>query len=127
MRALLIVSHGSRRQQSNDEVNQVCEGLRGYLDGSFEVIHSAFLEIASPSIPEGIKQCIDEGSSSVTVLPYFLAAGRHVAEDIPSIVGAARKEYSGILFSITNHIGAFEGMPLLISSVEREGGRRMFD
>jgi sirohydrochlorin ferrochelatase len=92
------------------------------LDGSFDVIHSAFLEIASPSIPEGIKQCVDEGSSSVTVLPYFLAAGRHVAEDIPSIVDAARKEHSGVAFSITSHIGAFEGMPRLISSVAKESG-----
>ena len=124
MRALLIVSHGSRRQQSNEEVNQVCEELRRYLGGSFDVIRSAFLEIAVPSIPDGIKQCVDEGSSSVTVLPYFLAAGRHVAEDIPSIVDAARKEFSGVAFSITNHIGASEGMPRLISSVAIESDAR---
>ena len=124
MRALLLVSHGSRRQQSNEEVNLVCEHLREHMDESFDIVHSAFLEIASPSIPEGIKQCVDEGSSSVTVLPYFLAAGRHVAEDIPSIVDAARNEYSSVTFSITQHIGAFEGMPRLISSVAKEGDAR---
>jgi sirohydrochlorin ferrochelatase len=124
MRALLIVSHGSRRQESNEEVNQVCEQLKGYLGASFDIVHSAFLEIATPSIPDGIKHCVDEGSSSVTVLPYFLAAGRHVSEDIPSVVDAARKEYSGIVFSITNHIGAFEGMPRLISTVVEESGVR---
>lgn len=124
MRALLIVSHGSRRQQSNDEVNEVCANLKEYLEGDFDVIHSAFLEIASPSIPEGIKQCIDEGSSSVTVLPYFLAAGRHVAEDIPSIVDAARKEFPEVSFSITQHIGAFEGMPRLISNVAKGSDAR---
>ena len=124
MRALVIVSHGSRRQQSNDEVNEVCAKLNDYLDESFEVIHSAFLEIASPSIPDGIKHCIDEGAKSVTVLPYFLAAGRHVAEDIPSIVGAARKEFPGIAFSITQHIGAVEGMSRLIASVAKESEAR---
>jgi len=124
MRALLIVSHGSRRQQSNDEVNEVCAKLNDYLDGSFDVIHSAFLEISSPSIPEGIKLCVNEGSSSVTVLPYFLAAGRHVAEDVPSIVDAARKEFSGVTFSIAKHIGAVEGMSRLISSVAKESGEK---
>lgn len=115
MRALLLVSHGSRRPQSNEEVDQFSERLRQHMGESFDVIHSAFLEIASPSIPEGIKRCIDEGADSVTVLPYFLAAGRHVAEDIPSIVGDAQKTFPGIAFMITPHIGAFEGMSKLIS------------
>lgn len=115
MRALLLVSHGSRRQQSNEEVNLICEQLRGHLNESFDIVHSAFLEIASPSIPEGIKQCVAEGSSSITVLPYFLAAGRHVSEDIPSIVGNAQREFPDISFWITPHIGAFEGIPQLIS------------
>ena len=115
MRALLLVSHGSRRPQSNEEVNQLSERLRQQIGEYFDVINSAFLEIASPSIPEGIKRCIDEGANTVTVLPYFLAAGRHVVEDIPSIVGDAQKEFPGIAFSITPHIGAFAGIPQLIS------------
>jgi len=121
MRALLLVSHGSRRSQSNEEVNQLCERLNEEMGKSFEVIHSAFLEIASPSIPEGIKQCLEEGASSVTVLPYFLAAGRHVAEDIPSIVADSSEKYPGVSISITRHIGASDGMPQLISSVIKEG------
>ena len=117
MRALLLVSHGSRRPQSNEEVNQVCESLKKDMGDYFDVIYSAFLEIASPSIPEGLKQCIEEGASSVTVLPYFLAAGRHVTEDIPSIVDDVRKEFPEVSISITQHIGASRGMPGLISSI----------
>ena len=121
MHALLLVSHGSRRKQSNEEVNQLCERLRNEVGDSFDVIGSAFLEIASPSIPEGIKQCVEEGASSVTVLPYFLAAGRHVTEDIPSIVDDVRKELPGVSISITQHLGASEGMPRLISGVIKGG------
>jgi sirohydrochlorin ferrochelatase len=120
MRALLLVSHGSRRSQSNEEVNQVCESLRDDMGEFFDVFYSAFLEIASPSIPEGIKQCIEEGASSVTVLPYFLAAGRHVTEDIPSIVEDVRKEFPEVSISITQHIGALKGMPRLIASIIKE-------
>lgn len=117
MRALLIVSHGSRRQQSNDEVNDLAQNLGLHLNDVFDVIHSAFLEIATPSIPEGIDKCVDLGADSITVLPYFLAAGRHVAEDIPSIVDEARKKYPEISINISCHIGAFEQMPWLISQV----------
>ena len=115
MRALLIVSHGSRLQQSNEEINELAQNLNELLNGSFEVIHSAFLEIAEPSIPEGIDKCAALGADSITILPYFLAAGRHVAEDIPSIVNEARKKYPKISIEISRHIGAFEQMPWLIS------------
>ena len=117
MRALLLVSHGSRRAQSNEEVNQLCERLGLDMKHQFDMVHSAFLEIASPSIPEGIEQCIQEGASSITVLPYFLAMGRHVAEDIPSIVAEAGEKYPEVSISITRHIGASEGMLKLISSL----------
>jgi sirohydrochlorin ferrochelatase len=121
MRALLLVSHGSRRTQSNEEVNQVCEQLKEELGESFDIIDSVFLEIASPSIPEGIKRCVVAGSSSVTILPYFLAAGRHVTEDIPAIVADASEKYPGVSISLTRHIGASEGMLKLISSIIRQG------
>lgn len=120
MHALLLVSHGSRRAQSNDEVNRLCARLRSDMDQQFDVIHSAFLEIASPSIPEGIKQCVEDGANSVTVLPYFLAAGRHVTEDIPSIVADASEKFPEISISITRHIGASQGMSELIYRVVRE-------
>lgn len=115
MRALLIVSHGSRRQQSNEEVNELAKNLNELLNGSFNIIHSAFLEIAEPSIPEGIDKCAALGVNSITILPYFLAAGRHVAEDIPAIVNEARKKHPKISIEITQHIGAFDQMPWVIS------------
>ena len=45
-----------------------------------------FLELAEPSIPDGIQRCIDAGATEVVVVPYFLSAGRHVSEDIPAEV-----------------------------------------
>ena len=120
MRALLLVSHGSRRAQSNEEVNQLCDCLKSDMSLQFDMVISAFLEIASPSIPEGIKLCVEKGARSITVLPYFLAAGRHVAEDIPSIVSDASEKFPGVSISITRHIGASEGMSSLISHVVSE-------
>lgn len=120
MHALLLVSHGSRREQSNTEVNELAGKISLLLTDTYDVVQSAFLEIATPSIPEGIEKCIDQGAGSITVLPYFLAAGRHVSEDIPSIVDDARKKYPEVNILISRHIGAFEGMPLLLSGVANE-------
>ena len=86
MKALLLVAHGSRRKQSNDEVVALAEKLKNSCGEQYDIVKSAFLELADVLIPEGIEQCISDGATSIIVLPYFLNSGRHVFEDIPNII-----------------------------------------
>jgi sirohydrochlorin ferrochelatase len=117
MNALLLVAHGSRRKQSNDEVDQLAEKLRENCFGQYKIIHAAFLELAETLIPDGIKKCIDDGATSVIVLPYFLNSGRHVVEDIPNIVNETKKDYPDIDIRVAPHLGASDMMmELLITS-----------
>ena len=119
MKALLLVAHGSRRKQSNDEVVLLADKLRNNCSQQYKVVNSAFLELAEVLIPDGIKQCVDEGASSIVILPYFLNSGRHVVEDIPNIVNDCKVNYPEITISIASHLGA-SGlmMELLIDSAE---------
>tara|TARA_R110001583_G_scaffold130834_1_gene282550 strand:+ start:45984 stop:46352 length:369 start_codon:yes stop_codon:yes gene_type:complete len=117
MKALLLIAHGSRRQQSNDEVIILAEKLKANCSEQYEIIHAGFLELAEPLIPDGIKKCIDNGATSIVVLPYFLNSGRHVIEDIPNIVNDAKKAYPMIDIKIASHLGASHlMMELLITS-----------
>ena len=86
MKALLLVAHGSRRKQSNNEVILLADELRNNCSQQYNIVNAAFLELSEVLIPDGIKKCVDEGASSIIVLPYFLNSGRHVIEDIPNIV-----------------------------------------
>ena len=123
MEALLLIAHGSRRQQSNDEVTELADRLRDACNASYQIVHAGFLELASPSIGEGIAQCIDDGASRVTVLPYFLNSGRHVVEDIPEIVGQAKAQHPNIDIITAPHLGASALMvDLLISSAKSATG-----
>lgn len=117
MKALLLIAHGSRRQQSNDEVVLLAEKLRDNCSDQYKIIHAGFLELADVLIPDGIKKCIDDGASSIVVLPYFLNSGRHVVEDIPEIVNATKPHYPQTEIKIAPHLGASAMMvDLLISS-----------
>ena len=119
MKALLLVAHGSRRQQSNNEVTDLVEKLRRACDDEYPIAHCGFLELATPSIPEGIQNCIKDGASHITVLPYFLNSGRHVIEDVPEIVSAAREQHSGVIIRTAAHLGASPLMvDLLIASAK---------
>ena len=116
MNALLLVAHGSRRKESNKEVQDLAEKLILHCNEQYPIIHAAFLELAEPLIPDGIKRCIDDGARTVIVLPYFLNSGRHVIEDIPGIVNSTKKHYPGVNIKIAQHLGASELMLELVTT-----------
>ena len=106
MRSLVVVAHGSRREASNQEVRDLCDRLAAQTKEQFHCVNAGFLELAEPSIPEGIQHCIDAGASEVVVLPYFLSAGRHVAEDIPAEVEKARSSNPDVDIRLVPYLGA---------------------
>jgi len=103
MKAVLLISHGSHFPQTEQEVKEFVAQLRQKSDIS--IIEYAFLEIAHPSIPEGIDICVNKGATKVVILLNFLNAGKHVDEDIPRIVDEARGKYSNVTFTVTQPIG----------------------
>ena len=115
--SVVLVAHGSRRAASNDEVRQLSECLQRQSGERYRCVRAAFLELAEPSIPDGIRQCIDEGAKKVLVVPYFLSAGRHVAEDIPAEV--AKVESAEAEVKIVPYLGAMPGIvDLLLQTIE---------
>ena len=120
MKALLLVAHGSRRAKSNEEVVEMSKKLKKHCEGEFDIVKPAFLELAEVLIPDGIKQCVDDGATSIIVLPYFLNSGRHVVEDIPEIVNAEKENYPNITITISSHLGASDMMmDVLISTANK--------
>ena len=105
MKGLLLIAHGSRRQASNDEIKRLAELLRRKAGGRFHCVGHAFLELAEPSIADGIQWCIDAGAGEVYALPYFLAEGNHVAEDIPAEISSKQKECPGVKIHLCNYLG----------------------
>ncbi len=80
-RAVLVVGHGSRREEANEDVRDAARkiGVRG----RFDLIAAAFLEITHPNIHEGFAQLIEQGSTDITVHPYFVSPGRDSRGVIP--------------------------------------------
>lgn len=105
MNHLLIVAHGSRREASNEEIRFLANHLRT-ITNPFDNIDCAFLEIAEPSIPDGLRHQIALGAKKIVVLPYFLSAGRHVAIDIPEQVDQVAKEASHVEMTIAPYLGS---------------------
>jgi sirohydrochlorin ferrochelatase len=117
--ALLIISHGSRRTASNDEVTELTARIRAAAGGM--TVELAFLEITEPTVQQKIDELAADGVTEIQVFPHFLAAGAHVTSDIPREIETARQKHPGIRFSILPHLGSLAELPSLIfKTVEAE-------
>lgn len=116
-RTLLIIAHGSRRQASNDEVRTLADKVRATNHPGFDDVQVAFLELADPSIPDALADCVSLGAQEVIVFPYFLAAGTHVATDIPEELATFRNKHPDILVTLTPHLGAAPALTQAILDV----------
>lgn len=105
MKSLLLVAHGSRREESNAEIARLAERLASKAGDEFAIVQHAFLELAEPLIPDGIERCLAKGATSVSVVPYFLARGTHVADDIPEQVAIKQSQYPDMDIHITDYLG----------------------
>ncbi len=114
MKALLLAAHGSRRAPSNSEVAALAERMAGLAGPGWAWVGHGFLELASPDIPAAVDQAVAAGADEILVLPYFLAAGRHVREDLPAQVETARRRHAGVAIRLVPHLGAARGLAELL-------------
>jgi sirohydrochlorin ferrochelatase len=114
MQALLIVAHGSRRTESNEEIRALARQVTQQTGDTYGFVGNAFLELAEPSIPDGIQQCIELGAETVTIMPFFLSAGRHVVADVPQLVREKQREYPAVQIRLAPYLGVSSLMPQLI-------------
>jgi len=112
--SLIIIAHGSRRSQSNDEVRALAEKIRRQAHTRFASVDCAFLELAEPDIPTAIDRAIEAGANHLHLVPYFLSAGRHVAHDIPDIVAGKRRQHPQVNIHLDAHLGSAPGMARLV-------------
>lgn len=85
---LLIIAHGSRSQKWVDSIEsftkEVCEVNR--TNGSIFVdVSCCYLEHTNPSIPDAIQQ-LSQTNRTIISIPFFLAPGVHVQQDVPELV-----------------------------------------
>ncbi|HVF27802.1 MAG TPA: uroporphyrinogen-III C-methyltransferase [Pyrinomonadaceae bacterium] len=114
-RGVLVVGHGSRREEANEDVRRVAEKIAKR--GNYPLVGAAFLEITSPNISEGFTQLVERGARHITVHPYFLSPGRHTRGDIPVEVRDAAAEHDGVSYTITEPLTAHD--LVIRASIER--------
>lgn len=109
---LLLIGHGSRDTEGNEEFLEMVERLRG--KNPLQRIDAAFVELAEPDIKTALGRYADPAPKTVWIMPILFFAAGHSKVEIPEIVNEARRRIPHVAF----HYGAPLGIhPILLDIV----------
>ena len=111
-RGILLVDHGSRRPEANAALETLAEELRRREPDS--VVGVAHLEVAAPTIAEGLAACVRAGATEIVVHPFFLTPGRHTREDVPREVTAAAANHPEVRVVLSPPLGPDPDLAALV-------------
>lgn len=108
MQAILCVGHGSR-------VEAGCRQALAFMkkcteDIAVPIREFCFLELAAPTIEDGIARCIEQGATRIAVLPLLLLKAGHAKKDIPAQLEKAERQYPDIVLSYGRPFGVHDAI-----------------
>ncbi|WP_131748675.1 CbiX/SirB N-terminal domain-containing protein [Frankia sp. Cppng1_Ct_nod] len=117
MRGLLVIGHGSRRDDANATVREVARLLArpdraGQGDGQarWDAVEPAFLELAQPDIVAGYGILTAAGCTEILAHPFFLFEGSHTTHDIPAALTRAQARFPDTRWRLTAPLGLHPGV-----------------
>jgi sirohydrochlorin cobaltochelatase len=99
--AIILFAHGAREA----EWARPFESVRDSLRSEGRRVELAYLEIMTPSLEEAARILVAEGIQIVTVVPLFLAQGKHLKHQLPERVAALRRDNASTEFRVTPALG----------------------
>jgi len=111
---VIVFTHGSRFKEGNDIMVRLVAKLRSRL--GYDLVEPCFMELCEPTIPAAIEKLVARGCNHIFGYAFFLVPGRHLQQDIPSIIEDALKNHSGVTYEITEPM---MDDPTLLDMVEK--------
>ncbi|MEY9975567.1 sirohydrochlorin chelatase [Lysinibacillus sp. RC79] len=113
MQAILYIAHGSRVKAGVEQAVTFLKSVQQEIEIPIQEI--SFLELATPTIAEGIASCINRGATAIAIVPILLLAAQHAKHDIPREIDQAKKQHPQVRFTYGEPLGVHE---LLIDTLQ---------
>ncbi|MGI8907889.1 MAG: sirohydrochlorin chelatase [Candidatus Sumerlaeaceae bacterium] len=96
---MLLISHGSVLCGAD----RILEEHAARLGSSvYPIVEIGFLNYSAPSFEAAVARCHEHGATQIVIVPYFLVAGKFVTADLPIRIGAARKQFPELQFTVAD-------------------------
>ncbi|CFY06917.1 Cobalamin (vitamin B12) biosynthesis CbiX [Syntrophomonas zehnderi OL-4] len=108
---VILLGHGSRRAEANEEIRQISRMVADLNPGLYE---TAFLSFCSPNLAEAVVKLKQAGAVKIIITPIFLANGNHIALDIPEEIEGLKSDFPDVEFLVADHIGPDPGVAEIV-------------
>jgi len=99
-RGIILLAHGSSDKRWCDTFEALAEPtLKGISNSRI-----AYMELAEPSLESVVHDGVAAGTREFTIVPLFLAAGRHLRRDVPAMIEGL-EQATGASILLTPPIG----------------------
>ena len=115
MKSILLIDHGSVRDEANQMLVAMAEIVQRVV-GDGVLVRYAHMELAAPTIAEGFAACVAGGATEVIAFPYMLSPGKHSTRDIPRMVAEAATPHPGIAYRVAEPFGLDERLAEVVAS-----------
>lgn len=103
-RGVILLAHGSRLQEANEEVFQLAALLETN-EGAGFYCGVAFLQGGSPTLQEAVTSAVTEGCTFIFTVPFFLTSGVHIRDDIPEMLEQVRQDNPELTLVLCRPLG----------------------
>jgi len=90
---IILLAHGSSDKRWCETFEQLAAPTLASIDNA----RVAYMELAEPSVDTVIKEGVAEGATEFTIIPLFLAAGRHLRKDVPAMIEELEKAHGATI------------------------------
>jgi len=102
-RRIVLFAHGSRDARWQMPFNELTNELKGRLGP--DAVRLAYMEFIPPTLSDVAQEAAKDDKLELLVLPVFLAAGGHLAEDIPAQIEDVRRRFPQLKIELLPPIG----------------------
>lgn len=112
---ILIFAHGS----SDPEWTAPVRAVQAQLAQKFpnRVVTTAYLERASPDFFQAARQMVQDGATTIVLLPFFLGVGKHLKEDLPVMISSFLNEHPGVHIRQLPAVGQANGFASWVATL----------
>ena len=100
--ALLVMAHGTPLEYANEPVRRMTAWL--HEKTRYSLAAAAYLDCNKPRIADAIDDLAAQGARKIVALPYFLHRGRHLRQDLPQLLAAARQRHPTLTILEAPHL-----------------------
>lgn len=112
---IILLAHGSSDARWCETFEKLAEPTVASIDNAA----IAYMELAEPSLDTIVAQAKLQGTDQFTIIPLFLAAGRHLRKDVPAMIEKLEADH-GVSIRLAEPIGKNPRLGLAIRDVVQE-------